>query len=161
MSDKRIIKTCVISALSAFMLFRVVFALVYIPTASMEPAIKAGSFGIAWRLPYIINSRKNIERGDIVIFRREGDRRLLCKRVIGLPGETVEIYDGRVYINENVLKEDYAQGYTEGEICITVPPDNLFLLGDNREHSFDSRFWSESSINERRIYARIIAYILR
>ena len=109
----------------------------------MEPAIKAGSFGIAWRLPYIIiiNSRKTVNRGDIVIFRREGDTRLLCKRVIGLEGETVTIRDGNVYIDGNPLEENYVIGTTEGEMSVTVPKGCLFLMGDNREHSSDSRFW--------------------
>lgn len=132
MVRNRTIKTCIISSLAAVILFRFVFSVIYIPTASMEPAIKAGSFGIAWRLPYIINSRKTVNRGDIVLFRREGDTRLLCKRVIGLEGETVTIRDGNVYIDGNPLEENYVIGTTEGEMSVTVPKGCLFLMGDNR-----------------------------
>lgn len=161
MIGNRTIKTCIVSSLVAVILFRFVFAVIYIPTSSMEPAIKAGSFGIAWRLPYIINSRKTVNRGDIVIFRREGDPRLLCKRVIGLEGETVIIHSGKVYIDGRLLEESYVVGTTEGEMSVTVPEGCLFMMGDNREHSFDSRYWPKITINERSIYARFMTYILR
>ena len=88
------------------------------------------------------------ERFEVVIFKKEGmsnhglkDGDDLIKRVIGLPGETVTIEDGRVYINGELLKEDiYARnGYTSASITVTLGPDEFYVLGDNRDISMDSR----------------------
>lgn len=85
------------------------------------------------------------ERGDIVVFPTEdgntGEEILYVKRVIGLPGETVEIHDGHVWIDGVMLEEDYtADGYTAGEMeQVTVGAGRLFVMGDNRQDSLDSR----------------------
>nr|WP_307815963.1 signal peptidase I [Thermobrachium celere] len=69
-------------------------------------------------------------------------RGIYIKRIIGLPNEVVEIKDGSVYINGNKLKEDYLEPgtYTDVDMKITVPEDCVFVLGDNREVSEDSRY---------------------
>lgn len=95
------------------------------------------------------------------MFRREGDTRLLCKRVIGLEGETVTIHEGYVFIDGHKLEENYVIGITEGEMSVTVPEGCLFLMGDNREHSSDSRFWTEKTINKRNIYARLMECLIK
>jgi signal peptidase I len=100
---------------------------------------------------------RNPKRGQIVIFRAviSGDTSDIIKRVIGLPGETVDVRDGGVWINGTRLREDYTIGRTEpGEPAMfhaafagqtkvlpyTVPPDCYFVMGDNRGNSLDSRF---------------------
>jgi signal peptidase I len=88
----------------------------------------------------------SVKHGDIVVFHSElegtgGAKKNLIKRVIGLSGETIAIHDGRVYRNGKALDEPYTKdGYTDGEMAeITVPDNELFLLGDNRQGSTDSR----------------------
>jgi signal peptidase I len=92
------------------------------------------------------------QRGDVVVFGYppQGEvRKDYIKRVIGLPGETVEIRDGHVYINGELLDEPYLEGRlthcSPTRPCIddpvVVPPDTVFVMGDNRENSSDSREW--------------------
>ena len=83
------------------------------------------------------------ERGEIVVLRIPGRQSApLIKRVIGLPGETVAIHDGKVYINGTALEEPYINQVTYGNMpARTVPPGNVFVLGDNRNASNDSRFF--------------------
>jgi signal peptidase I len=87
-----------------------------------------------------------VHHGDIVVFHSglesaDGTTKNLIKRVIALPGDTVEIKDGSVFLNGVKLAEPYTKdGYTEGEMSpVTVPEGNLFLMGDNRQNSTDSR----------------------
>jgi signal peptidase I len=77
-------------------------------------------------------------RDDFLAEGDEGDNTI--RRVIGLPGDKIEIKDGKVYRNDELLKEDYITGRTEGDVGpITIGGDEVFVLGDNREHSIDSR----------------------
>lgn len=85
------------------------------------------------------------KRGDIVCFDMQDD--VFIKRVIGLPGETVTFKDGYVYINDELLYEPYLaiQGITLPALQdeFVVPEDSVFLLGDNRLNSLDSRYWPD------------------
>jgi signal peptidase I len=89
---------------------------------------------------YLIRGPK---RGDVIVFRFPGDtHRDFIKRVIGLPGDTVHITEGIVYVNGTPLDEPYVNGQTVTEFAKTVvPPRNYFVLGDNRRNSSDSRSW--------------------
>ena len=122
----------------------------YVPSGSMYPTIEAdGSQGariIAFRLSYLFEEPK---RGDIIIFKYPvNPAENYVKRVIGLPGETVEIIDGKVYISkdgemlENPLYEPYLNEIPLGSYGpYTVPEDSYFVMGDNRNNSWDSRKW--------------------
>ena len=106
---------------------------------SMEPNLHDNERVILDKVSYRIGEPA---RGDIVVFPVEGEPLPLIKRVIGLPGETVEIRDGRVLIDGVVLREPYASGPTFGNMAqVRVPPDTVFVMGDNRAPggSLDSR----------------------
>ncbi|HLO87686.1 MAG TPA: signal peptidase I [Nostocaceae cyanobacterium] len=137
----------------------------WIPSGSMEPTLHGTQN--QWEADKIIVDKlkykfANPERGDIVVFsptaelQKEQYQDAFIKRVIGLPGETVELRDGRVYINNKPLPENQylaANQVTVIDVCAsgqqppflskpeTIPPDSYLVLGDNRGSSYDSRCW--------------------
>jgi signal peptidase I len=105
---------------------------------SMEPTLHDGEYVIINRLVYKLHPP---ERGDVIVFRRDG-RRDYIKRVIGLPGETIEIRRGQVLINGQALPESFIKEpglYSMG--LRTIEPNEYFVLGDNRNNSSDSHNW--------------------
>lgn len=112
-----------------------------IPSASMYPTIYVGDMVLVNKAAYYFNAPV---REDIVVFKplREIGQKDLIKRVIGLPGETVEIKDNQVFVDGSPLKESYLNEepqYVFGPV--TVPEGCIFVLGDNRNQSFDSHQW--------------------
>ena len=131
----------------------------FVPSGSMENTIMGGDRVVGLRVAYIFAPPA---RGDIVIFNYPDDESVkYIKRIIGLPGETVSFKDGDVYINDTLLEEDYTKTphstYCDKEF--SVPQNSYFLLGDNRENSKDSRYWSEPYVKRGKILAKaIISY---
>jgi signal peptidase I len=120
-----------------------------IPSASMHPTLKVKDRLLVTKVNY---QWADIKRGDVIVFKKpesmkatEGPGGIedLVKRVIGLPGDTVEARDGSVFINGTKLDEPYlpAGTQTTNLRTIVVPVDEYFMMGDNRDISFDSRFW--------------------
>lgn len=106
---------------------------------SMEPNLHTDQRLVVEKVSYRFHGP---ERFDIVVLRLESQgEELLIKRVVGLPGETVEIHDGHVYVDGKLIDEPHATGETRPgrHGSITVPPLHVFVLGDNRNHSNDSR----------------------
>ena len=114
----------------------------WIPSGSMLPTLKVGDHILIEKVSYKING---INRGDIIVFKAPPASRLdevLIKRVIGLPGDTVSINKGTVYINGAPLEEPYELERPKNEFePFTVPAGSIFVMGDNRNNSFDSRYW--------------------
>lgn len=114
---------------------------------SMQPNYPDGEYLLTDKVTYRFNEPK---RGDVVVFAaptENGDEYI--KRIIGLPSETVSIQNGKVYINDKLLEENYLSStqYTSGgaflgnNSSVTVPNSEYFVLGDNRPYSSDSRSW--------------------
>lgn len=120
-----------------------------VPTGSMENAIMPGDRLIGNRLAYL---KEGPERGDIIIFNYpDNEEELYVKRVIGLPGETIDILDGEIFIDgaEEPLKEDYLKGtwtVATGDYHFEVPEDAYLVLGDNRNDSWDARYWTNTYV---------------
>lgn len=111
---------------------------------AMLPGIRDGEIIIVVKHHYSA-VRGTPEFGQVVAFRddflKEGDKGdNSIRRVIGLPGDKIEIRDGDVYRNDELLKEDYIKGKTDGNVKpVIIGKDEVFVLGDNRENSIDSR----------------------
>ena len=105
---------------------------------SMENTLKDGEYLMVWRTHGQVP-----DRGDIVVCENEeDDSRNLVKRLIGLPGDHVEIVEDRVYVNGNLLVEPYAHGSRSSKVeKWDVPEGSVFIVGDNRTNSYDSRDW--------------------
>lgn len=123
---------------------------------SMEQTIMTGDRVFGNRLAY---KTKDPERFDIVIFKYPDDpSQLFVKRVIGLPGETVNIVDGKVYINdsEEPLDDSFCPETPQGSFGpYEVPEGCYFMLGDNRNHSMDSRYWMNTFVEKDAIEAEV------
>ena len=148
---------------SVFLLLGVIFSLAWGPTGSMEPTLPTKSYFLGWRLPYFFGD-PTPARGDIVMFRSEELGELLVKRVIGLGGDTITFADGDVYVNGEALEETYLPeqhityptGATE---VFEVPEGCIFVMGDNRTGSYDSRAWLNPYIPVEQIRSRALVDI--
>ena len=101
---------------------------------SMKNTLKNGDILLLYKLG-------SINRLDIIVLDEEKDNEKIIKRVIGLPGETVAIKKGKIYINDKVIDDDYAYGETTDYNKVTLKDDEYFILGDNRLISKDSRYF--------------------
>jgi signal peptidase I len=117
----------------------------YIPSGAMLPTLQIDDRIVLDRTAY---QTRSPQRGDIVIFepteriKKDNFNNVFTKRVIGLPGETVEVKNGIVYINSKPLKEKYVQEPAQYEYGpAVIPANDYFVLGDNRNNSYDSHIW--------------------
>ncbi|MDF9408165.1 MAG: Signal peptidase I S [Pelotomaculum sp. PtaB.Bin013] len=145
------IKTIVIAVILSLAVRTYVAEAKWIPSESMLPTLKVGDHLIIDKLFYKLNGTRGINRGDIVVFNppesADLNEKVLIKRVIGLPGETISIKGGLVYINGKQLDEPYILEKPNTDFAPFMVPDNeLFVMGDNRNNSYDSRFWGPVSL---------------
>ena len=113
--------------LFTFLFLKYVFLLGYVSTESMEPTLKRGSYIIGCRI------YSDLEAGDIIIFRHDG--KLLVKRIVAVGGDTVE----------------------QNGISMTVPEGCYYVLGDNADNSYDSRYWENPFVKEEDVVAKLIS----
>ena len=107
------------------LVFQSLFFIGYVPTASMEPTLKEGSFIVAER------KYSELKRGDVIVFRHDGS--LMVKRIAAVQGDTVLVRDKP----------------------LIVPRNCFYVLGDNENHSVDSRFWEDPFVRENDILAKV------
>ncbi len=169
------LKTIVIFFGIALMLRASVVEAFKIPSSSMEPTLEIGdhilvnklSYGV--RLPFVSKTLwgfRKPERGDVVVFTLPDDPRTpdideastnIIKRVIGVPGDSLEVKDMSVLINNEALDEGYArwlQGGKRDYPKIEIPENHVFLMGDNRDHSKDWRYWAQPFLSIDRVKGR-------
>lgn len=150
-----------------------------IPSGSMIPTLHVGDYILVlkfWyglRVPFVkepVITWNSPARGDVVVFTRPDDPATpqeddsaihIIKRVIGLPGETVEVRNAQVFINGQPLVEPYTQWVEGGSIegnfgPAVVPEGTVLLLGDNRDRSKDSRFWTNHFLDQKRIKGKAV-----
>ncbi len=144
------IKTILFAILLAVIFRTYIFRTAYAMSVSMEPTLHQGQILIISRVNYLAGEP---ERGDIVVIDSKQDKLghlNLIKRVVGLPGETIEIKDNKVYIDEKALEPDFTKSPTPdfGFEKTTIPEGKYMVMGDNRENSRDSRFESVGFIDE-------------
>lgn len=151
-------KTIVISLIIAFVITTFIQPTI-VNGNSMYPTLKTKDYLILNKTSY----HKSIpKRGDIIVFQSNllddsGHKKKLVKRVIGLPGDIVQIKNGLVYLNGNLLIENYLNNISENDqIKILVPNNEIFVLGDNRNDSIDSRSKDIGTIPFENIDGKII-----
>lgn len=140
-----------------WLLLFVIFFVSIVPSNSMAPAIPSGDIILGSRLVY--KGEKSPAYGDIILFRKGGAR--MFKRVIGTPGDTVNLQNGHVYLNGKPLIEDYVMENSKTNPLrnkmteFKVPAGCYFVLGDNRADSLDSRDWEQPYIYKDWIIGKI------
>ena len=152
------VKIIVSAAVIALVLNNFIIANSKVPSGSMENTIMTNDGVIGSRLSYLF---ADPERGGIVIFHYPDNEKVyFVKRVIGLPGDTVDIYGGHVYLNgsQEPLMEEYIREPMVPEIPMhfEVPEDCYFMLGDNRNYSKDARFWTNTYVKKEKIIAKVL-----
>ena len=126
-------------AVVLYFLIDSVVARVRVENISMEPTLMPGEFILVNKLSGRLN---DINRGDIIVFHYPLDvKEDYIKRVIGLPGDTIEVRGDMVYVNGTAINEPYIAAEPAYNGTWVVPTENLFVLGDNRNQSSDSHSW--------------------
>ena len=144
-----VLESLIVAMVMVFLVIRPFFLQAFfIPSESMVPTLTVDDRILVNKLSYRIGQPK---RHEVVVFRApraalggefDGEEKDFVKRIVGLPGDTVEIHDGKVYVNGEAdavaeIKEQMAYDLPP----YVVPKDKYFVMGDNRNHSNDSRFW--------------------
>lgn len=151
------VKIIITAALIAFVLNTFIIANSRVPSGSMENTIMTGDRVIGSRLTYKFSDP---ERGDIAIFHWPDDESIyFVKRIIGLPGDVIDIKGGKVYLNgsDTPLEEDYIREpmIPEEDAHYEVPEDSYFMMGDNRNYSLDARRWENTFVKRNKIIAKV------
>lgn len=137
------------------------FKPIIVQQESMQPNFYSGDYVITSRQAYKLFG--DPKRGDVIVFKshlydEKGKQKNLIKRIIGLPGDSVEIKNGDVYINGELLQEEYVaeQGLSGEMEAVTVPEGRLFVMGDNRRVSQDSRSPAVGTIEMESIVGKVV-----
>lgn len=140
------------------------FKPIVVKQESMQPTFYSNDYVIVSRQAY--NLFGDVERGDVIVFKSDlvdenGEQKHLIKRVIAVGGDTIEIRDGYVYLNGEMLDEPYvAEEGISGEMgSVTVEEGKMFVMGDNRRVSQDSRSSELGQVEESSIVGKVVLRI--
>ena len=151
------VKTIVLAVIFAVFINNFIIVNAYVPSGSMENNIMTGDRLIASRISYIFSDPK---RFDILVFRYPDDESVLyVKRLIGMPGDIIEIKNGVVYINDEILEGDqkfHKELATDTLGPFLVPENHYFMLGDNRNSSHDSPDWNNKFLSRDNILGKAV-----
>jgi len=160
---KIIIYSLLALIVSSFIGYLISFAITFVmvPTNSMAPTIEEKTIVISKRITP--KRLENIQRGDIVVFEAQDGVSIrfrgkdfsnfnMVKRVIAIEGDYIEIKEGVVYINNEPIEEDYVK-YKDNTSMkgLKIPRNKIFVMGDNRKESFDSRYWTIQTLDKSKI----------
>ena len=144
---RKVALTALPAALVSMLLNAFVAQAMVVQGPSMKPNLTYNQRVIVEKVTYSLIHAPS--RGDVVIIRMPGEKQLLVKRAVALPGETVAVYNGQVFINGQPLKEPWATRQGGPDYPPTrVPPRHVFVLGDNRKESRDSRFFGPVPVDQ-------------
>lgn len=138
---KELLESVVIAVILALIIRTFLFQFFWIPSRSMEDTLLINDRIVVTKFSYWFNEP---QRGDVVVFKYPLDTtKDYVKRLIGLPGDIIEIRNSKLYINGQLVKEPYLkEGLVFGDFGpIQIPPEHYFMMGDNRNYSSDSRVW--------------------
>lgn len=139
------IDSIVQAGVSALLLIHFIVRSYYIPSGSMIPTLQIHDYILVNELQYVFSKPA---RGDVAVFHPPdtytGDKEDLIKRVVGIEGDILEVKDGKLYRNHQLVDEPYIKEPIQGSFGpYTVKPGCCFMMGDNRNDSYDSRFWHD------------------
>jgi signal peptidase I len=126
-----------------------VYVRVQVPTGSMYPTISLND-------KLLVSKNPDVVRGDIVVFYNEELNLLLVKRLVGSPGDRIELISGELFVNGELTEEPYVMNNSYEDFLFEVPEGKYLFLGDNRSASFDARFWVNTYIDKSRIVGRVV-----
>lgn len=145
--------TVVVGAVAGLAVRRWVITPARVASSSMEPTLRPGQRLVVRRL----RPTRRVARGDVVLVRSAELGRVVVKRAIGLPGERIALErDGGVRVDGHRLAEPYARWAPGPAAAYAVPEGSLFLLGDNRAASNDSRTWRQPYLPEDAVMGRVV-----
>ena len=154
------VKTIVYPIIIAFIILLIIRPTI-VREHSMYPTVNENDYVIVYKLAYKFGGEP--EYKDIIVFESdlkldEKHNKYLIKRVIGTPGDTIEVYDGLVYLNGKALDEPYINGDVTTKTVeeMVIPEGKIFVMGDNRPSSVDSRDPSVGLVDEDRIMGKVV-----
>ena len=152
--QKQIAKSWGQSIIEALLILAILFVFLWparVEGISMQPTVADGNRIMFCRL---MAKLEMYDCGDLIVFDDDDSDKDMIKRIIAVEGDYLEIFGGNVYVNGIKIEEEYVTGITNGEISLEIPKDTVFVMGDNREHSIDSRTYGVVGIDE--IYGKVI-----